>query len=65
MQTRCQGCEGEREMVMEVVGLIIVVLHLMAMGLLILWFGLGKPTSAAKFRTRFKHEFLGVGRQTK
>jgi len=52
-------------MVMEVVGLIIVVLHVTAMGILILWFGLGKPTSAEQFRTRFKREFFGVGRQTK
>jgi hypothetical protein len=66
VQMRCRAtAEGGREMVMEVVGLVIVVSHVMAMGFLILWFGLGKPTSAEQFWTRFKREFFGVGRHTK
>ncbi|MBT9330899.1 hypothetical protein [Paracidobacterium acidisoli] len=46
-------------MAMEIIGLIIVVSHLMVMGALILWFGLGKPTTAAKFRQRFRAQFFG------
>lgn len=52
-------------MVMEVVGLIVVIIHITVMAALVLWMGLGKPTSAEKFRMRFKQEFLGIGKQTK
>ncbi|GGG96831.1 hypothetical protein [Silvibacterium dinghuense] len=48
-------------MALEIVGALIVLSHLMVMGMLILWFGLRKPTSMEQFRTRFRQQFLGSG----
>lgn len=45
-------------MVMEIVGGVIVLSHLIVIGAIILWLGLGKPTTAASFRKRFKSQFL-------
>jgi hypothetical protein len=36
-------------MAMDVVGLIIVILHVTAISLIILWFAFGKPKSRAQF----------------
>lgn len=50
-------------MALEIVGLVIVTLHLIVVAGLILWLGLGMPTTAEKFRTRFKTQFLGTGKK--
>ena len=44
----------------EIIGLLLVLSHLFVVGALILWFGLGKPKSAAKFRAEFKKQFFGI-----
>jgi hypothetical protein len=56
---------GEAEMVLEIVGIVIVISHVILIGTIILWFGLGNPTSAKQFRVRFKAQFLGGGRRDK
>jgi hypothetical protein len=43
---------------MLVVGVLVVVLHLIVIGLLILWFGLNTPTTLEQFKERFKTQFL-------
>jgi hypothetical protein len=52
-------------MVMETIGLILVLSHMMVIGALILWFGLGKPLTAEKFWMRFKAQFLSMNNHTK
>ena len=44
---------------MEVIGLVIVLSHFVVIGSLLLWFGLGMPTTWAKFRVEFKKQFFG------
>jgi hypothetical protein len=51
-------------MVLEIVGIVIVISHVILIGTIILWFRLGNPTSAKQFRVRFKAQFLG-GRRDK
>lgn len=50
---------------MEIVGLVIVLTHFIVIGSIVLWFGLGKPTSWGKFTTEFKRQFFGVGSHTR
>lgn len=50
---------------MLIVGIVIVILHVIVIGTILLWFGLGSPTSAKEFRVRFKAQFLGGGRRPK
>lgn len=45
---------------MEVIALLIVLSHVVVIGAILLWFGLGKPKTAAKFRREFKKQFLGI-----
>lgn len=52
-------------MTMVVVGIIIVIAHVIVLGCLILWFGLGMPTSKEKLVAQFKAQFLGHGRRLK
>jgi hypothetical protein len=52
-------------MFMEVIGFLIVISHVILVACIILWFGLGKPTTMAKFVAQFKLQFLGIGRQAK
>lgn len=47
-------------MAMEVIGLLIVLSHGLVIGSLILWFGLGKPTTWPKFCAQFKKHFFGI-----
>jgi membrane protein implicated in regulation of membrane protease activity len=49
-------------MVMLIVGILVVVLHVIVIGTIILWFGLGNPTSMEQFRVRLKDQFLGSRR---
>jgi hypothetical protein len=51
-------------MVMVVIGILVVIFHVTVLGTIILWFGLGYPTSIEQFRTRFKAQFLG-GKRSK
>jgi hypothetical protein len=48
-------------MVLEIVGIVIVISHVILIGTIILWFGLGNPTSMEQFRVRFIAQFLGGG----
>lgn len=48
-------------MALDVIGFVIVLSHLAVIGCILLWFGLGKPTSWQKFKTLFKRQFLGIG----
>lgn len=41
-------------------GLALVASHIVTVGLIVLWFGLGKPKSAAEFWKRFRKEFLSL-----
>jgi hypothetical protein len=43
---------------MFTLGLLLVASHVVTIGLIVLWFGLNKPSSAAEFWRRFKREFL-------
>jgi hypothetical protein len=52
-------------MAMEIIGLILVLSHMVVIGMLILWFGLGKPLTAGKFWMRFKAQFLSINSHTK
>jgi hypothetical protein len=52
-------------MVMVVIGILVVIFHVTVLGTIILWFGLGYPTSIEQFRTRFKTQFLGGGKRSK
>jgi hypothetical protein len=52
-------------MVMEIVGIVIVISHMIVIGTIILWFGLGYPTSVKQFWIRFKAQFLGGDRRQK
>ena len=45
---------------MEVIGLLIVLSHFVVIGAIVLWFGLGKPKTAQKFRSEFKKQFFGI-----
>lgn len=47
-------------MALEITGIILAASHLLTIGLLILWFGLGKPKSVAQFWSRFKQDLFGV-----
>jgi hypothetical protein len=49
---------------MLVVGISVVLLHVIVIGSIGLWFGLGSPTSWAKFRLQFKKAVFGKRRST-
>lgn len=61
MAGRCVG--KEQGMGLDIIGGLIVLTHLCVVGSFLLWFGLGKPTSWAKFRAELKKQFLGGGRK--
>lgn len=48
-------------MAFDIIGAGVVVLHMAVIGSLVLWFGLKKPTTWAKFRTEFRKQFLSFG----
>jgi hypothetical protein len=48
----------EREMFVKVLAVALALSHVVTIGVIILWFGLGKPGSRAAFWRRFKREFL-------
>lgn len=43
-----------------VLGIVLVASHVVTVGVIVLWFGLGKPGSRAEFWRRFKREFLSL-----
>lgn len=45
-------------MFVEAVAVLLALTHMATIGLLVLWFGLGKPESRREFWGRFKREFL-------
>jgi len=45
-------------MFVEALAVLLAVSHVVTIGLIVLWFGLGKPRSRAEFWRRFKREFL-------
>jgi hypothetical protein len=45
-------------MTLMVLGLLLAASHVVTIALIVLWFGLKKPGSAAEFWRRFKREFL-------
>jgi len=47
-------------MALDIIGFILVFTHILTVGIIILWFGLGKPKSAAQFWNRFKEQMLGI-----
>jgi hypothetical protein len=49
---------------MLVVGALVVLLHVIVIGGLVLWFGLDSPTTMAKFKERFKAQFLSRNKHT-
>lgn len=44
---------------MLVVGIAVVMLHVIVIGSLVVWFGLGSPKSWATFRVQFKKAVFG------
>lgn len=42
----------------EIIGVILATSHILTIALIILWFGLGKPTTALAFRQRFRESFF-------
>ena len=47
-------------MAIEIIGIVLVATHILAIALIILWFGLGIPKSMAQFRVVFKKQVLGI-----
>jgi hypothetical protein len=47
-------------MALEIIGFILASSHVLTVAILLLWFGLGKPTSRAQFTNRFKEQMLGI-----
>ncbi len=47
-------------MALDIIGFILVSTHIVTIGIIILWFGLGKPKTMAKFRSSFKQRVLGM-----
>jgi hypothetical protein len=45
-------------MFVEILGLFLVLTHVVTVGVIVMWFGLGKPRTPAEFWRRFKREFL-------
>lgn len=45
-------------MFLKVLAVALALSHIVTIGLIVLWFGLGKPSSRAEFWRRFKREFL-------
>ena len=45
-------------MVVEVFGVVLALSHVVTIGIIVLWFGLGKPRTKQEFWRRFKREFL-------
>jgi ABC-type nitrate/sulfonate/bicarbonate transport system permease component len=45
-------------MFMKVLAVALALSHVATIGLIVLWFGLGKPKSRIEFWRRFKREFL-------
>ena len=51
-------------MALDIIGLVIVISHVLAIGTIILWIGLGKPKTTEKFRAAFKEHALGIKPRT-
>lgn len=47
-------------MFVKVLVILLAASHIVTIGLIILWFGLGKPRGRAEFWRRFKQEFLSL-----
>jgi hypothetical protein len=47
-------------MTLDIIGFILVSTHIVTIGVIILWFGLGKPKTLAKFNAVFKQQVLGI-----
>jgi hypothetical protein len=47
-------------MALDIIGFVLVSTHIITIGIIVLWFGLGKPKTMAKFRTSFKQHVLGI-----
>jgi hypothetical protein len=47
-------------MALDIIGLIIVITHVITIGTILLWIGLGKPKTMDKFRAVFKQQVLGM-----
>lgn len=47
-------------MALDIIGLIIVITHVITVGTILLWIGLGKPKTMEKFRAVFKEQVLGI-----
>ena len=45
-------------MFVKVLAVALALSHIVTIGLIVLWFGLGKPRRRAEFWRRFKREFL-------
>jgi hypothetical protein len=43
---------------LDMIGVVILASHFVAIGGIVLWFGLGKPTSRHEFWLRFKKSFF-------
>ena len=59
MQVPIDTWPKSADRMLEVVGSVILVTHIIALFLLVLWFGLGKPSTLAEFRTRLKAAMRG------
>ena len=46
-------------MVMEIIGALIILGHVVGISLIILWMGLGMPVKTADFASRFRRMFFG------
>lgn len=49
-------------MFIKVLAVALAASHVVTIGAIVLWFGLGKPRSAAEFWRRFRREFLSLKR---
>lgn len=47
-------------MALDIIGFILVSTHVLTIGVIVLWFGFGKPKTMAKFRASFKQHVLGI-----
>jgi hypothetical protein len=45
-------------MALDIIGFILLSTHIVAVGIIILWVGLGKPKTVARFRRSLRHEVL-------
>jgi hypothetical protein len=47
-------------MALDIIGFILVSTHVLTIGVIVLWFGFGKPKTMAKFRASIKQHVLGI-----